>query len=100
MQLDDIKPNKVRLHKTEKAHTILAKTCAATLSLPERRILILTNGERSLKDLTDELGHSILPAVQNLVHEGYLTAKAMGTPLDKFLLDPANRIGGLLRRKA
>jgi hypothetical protein len=100
MTLQALKPHRILLDKTDKAHAILSKTCAATLSLAERRILILTNGERSLKELLDALGDAILPSVQHLVDEGYLVARPRTKVIDRLVLTPADKIGGLLRGKA
>ena len=68
-------------------------------SLAERRILILTNGQRSLKDLVDTLGVAIMPSVHHLVEQGYLVARPRDKAIDRFVLSPADRIGGLLRGK-
>ncbi len=97
MPLSTLKPHRVLLDKTDKAHAILSKTCAETISLAERRILILTNGERSLKDLLDALGEAIMPSVHHLVEQGYLVARPRDKAIDRFVLAPADRIGGLLR---
>ena len=97
MSLNTLKPHRVLLDKTDKAHAILSKTCAEKISLAERRILILTNGERSLKDLLDALGEAIMPSVHHLVEQGYLVARPRDKAIDRFVLAPADRIGGLLR---
>lgn len=99
MPLRSLKPHRVLLDKTDKAHAILSKTCAEKISLAERRILILTNGERSLKDLVDALGVAIMPSVHHLVEQGYLVARPRDKAIDRFVLSPADRIGGLLRGK-
>lgn len=100
MPLQTLKPHRVLLDKTDKAHEVLSKTSSEALSLPERRILILTNGERSLKDLLDTLGDGILPSVHRLVEQGYLAARARDKAIDRFVLSPADRIGGLLRGRS
>ena len=97
MTLSTLKPHRVLLDKTDKAHAILSKTCAEKISLAERRILILTNGQRSLKDLVDTLGETIMPSVHHLIEQGYLVARARDKAIDRFVLAPADRIGGLLR---
>ena len=97
MTLSTLKPHGVLLDKTDKAHAMLSKTCAEKSSLAERRILILTNGQRSLKDLVDTLGETIMPSVHHLIEQGYLVARARDKVIDRFVLAPADRIGGLLR---
>jgi hypothetical protein len=97
MTLSTLKPHRVLLDKTDKAHAILSKTCAEKISLSERRILILTNGERSLKDLVDALGEAIMPSVHHLIEQGYLVTRPRDKAIDRFVLAPADRIGGLLR---
>lgn len=63
----------MRLHKTELARSALAIEKNAGLSLPQRRILILTDGQRSIDDLMTMLGSGILPEVDGLIRAGYLS---------------------------
>ena len=68
------------LHKTERARTALADTRAGDLSLHHRRILILTDGKRSINDLMAMLGNGILGDIDALMRAGYLaTADAQAT---------------------
>ena len=67
-----MRPEDVRLEKTEKARGVLASTRASGLGAAERRILILADGRRSLADIVAVLGTGILPTVQALVDQDYL----------------------------
>ncbi len=67
-----MRPEDVRLEKTEKARGVLASTRASGLGAAERRILILADGRRSLADIVGVLGAEILPTVQALVEQDYL----------------------------
>lgn len=96
-----MRPEDVRLEKTEKARGALASARASGLGVAERRILILADGRRSLADIADVLGDDILPTVQSLVDQDYL-ARARPAPAQ----DPAQparteqlgeRLGHLLR---
>jgi len=59
------------LYKTEKAREVLAAGPSAGLALQDRRILILTDGKRSLNQVMAMLGADILPAIDRLMREGY-----------------------------
>lgn len=95
-----MRPEDIRLEKTEKARRVLASTRASGLGVAERRILILADGNRSLADIADVLGDEILPAVQALVDQDYLV-RARPKPAE----DPppargeqlGERLGHLLR---
>ncbi len=63
----------MRLHKTEQARAALATEKNAGLSLPQRRILILTDGKRSIDDIMTMLGSEILPEIDGLIRAGYLS---------------------------
>ena len=94
-----MRPEDVRLEKTEKARKVLASTRASGLGVAERRILILADGRRSLADIADVLGDDILPAVQALVDQAYLVqarpAAPAGAPQPRAEL--TERLGHLLR---
>ena len=60
------------LNKTPLARNALQAGSDAGLSLPERRILIVADGKRSLDALVSLLGPDILPAIDHLVRDGYL----------------------------
>lgn len=64
------------LHKTEQARAALSDTKSGALSLHQRRILILTDGRRSIDDLMAMLGHDILGDIDALMRAGYLAADA------------------------
>lgn len=67
------------LHKTELARTALSDTRSSDLSLHHRRILILTDGKRSINDLMAMLGNDILGDIDALMRAGYLaTASVQG----------------------
>jgi hypothetical protein len=61
------------LNKTEKARDALGAGPSAGLALQDRRILILTDGKRSLNQVMAMLGPDILPAIDRLMREGYIT---------------------------
>jgi len=61
------------LNKTEKARDALGAGSSAGLALQDRRILILTDGKRSLNQVMAMLGADILPAIDRLMREGYIT---------------------------
>ena len=63
----------MRLHKTEQARAALATEKNAGLSLPQRRILILTDGKRSIENIMAMLGSEILPEIDGLMRAGYLS---------------------------
>lgn len=67
------------LHKTEQARAALSDTRSSDLSLHHRRILILTDGKRSINDLMAMLGNDILGDIDALMRAGYLaTTNAQG----------------------
>ena len=61
------------LNKTDKAREVLGAGPSAGLALQDRRILILTDGKRSLNQVMAMLGADILPAIDRLMREGYIT---------------------------
>jgi hypothetical protein len=61
------------LNKTHKARDALGAGPSAGLALQDRRILILTDGKRSLNQVMAMLGADILPAIDRLMREGYIT---------------------------
>lgn len=60
------------LNKTPLARNALQAGSHAGLSLPERRILIVADGKRSLDALVRLLGPEILPVIDRLLRDGYL----------------------------
>lgn len=95
-----MRPEDVRLEKTEKARGVLASTRTSGLGAAERRILILADGRRSLADIVGVLGAEILPTVQALVEQDYLVharpaAEPDAPPPRTELL--GERLGHLLR---
>lgn len=60
------------LNKTPLARNALQAGADAGLSLPERRILIVADGKRSLDALVGLLGPEILPVIDRLLRDGYL----------------------------
>lgn len=64
----------MQLHKTDLARAALADTKSGALSLHQRRILILTDGKRSINDLMAMLGSDILGEVDALMRAGFLSA--------------------------
>lgn len=62
------------LSKTEHGRNALKTQSAAGLSLPERRVLILSDGRRSRKDIVALLGSDALPIIDRLLQAGYLSS--------------------------
>ncbi|MBL8262306.1 MAG: hypothetical protein JNM58_07770 [Xanthomonadaceae bacterium] len=95
-----MRPEDIRLEKTEKARGVLASTRASGLGVSERRILILADGRRSLADIAGVLGGDILPAVQALVDQDYLARarpQAVEDPPPGRSEQLGERLGHLLR---
>ena len=69
----------MQLLKTDKARTALAANASGQLSLGQRRILILTDGRRSIEDIMAMLGAQILGDLDLLVREGYLATADRAT---------------------
>ncbi|GAB3348187.1 hypothetical protein [Lysobacter tyrosinilyticus] len=67
------------LTKTEKGRALLQQH-SATLSLAERRALILCDGKRNRDDVVALLGPAALTALKRLVDEGYLSAAGVTPP--------------------
>lgn len=61
------------LNKTALAREALQAGSSAGLGLLERRILILTDGRRTLNDVMGLLGADILPAIDRLLRDGYIS---------------------------
>lgn len=86
------------LHKTEQARAALSDTRSGDLSLHHRRILILTDGKRSINDLMAMLGSEILGDIDALMRAGYLAtadaqaARASAGGLGQRLRDAASRL--------
>lgn len=66
------------LHKTERARTAL-QTHATDLSLAERRVLILCDGQRGRHDLAALLGPGAPAWIDGLLRQGYLSLEGPGT---------------------
>ncbi|GAB1406874.1 hypothetical protein MASR1M8_07930 [Thermomonas brevis] len=81
------------LTKTSLAHDALQAGPGASLGLPERRVLILADGKRSLNDVVALLGADSLSVVTRLLQAGYLRdgSKADPTPSAR----PATQGGGV-----
>jgi hypothetical protein len=60
------------LNKTALAREALQSGSSAGLGLRERRILILTDGRRTLNEVMSLLGSDILPTIDRLLREGYI----------------------------
>ena len=60
------------LNKTALARDALQAGSSAGLSLQERRILIMTDGKRSLNEVMALLGADILPTIDRLIRAGYI----------------------------
>ena len=60
------------LNKTALARNALQAGPGAGLSLQDRRILIVTDGKRTLNEVMGLLGPDILQAIDRLIREGYI----------------------------
>jgi hypothetical protein len=89
------------LDKTDKARDALDAGASAGLTLIDRRILILTDGKRSLNQVMAMLGADILPAIDRLLRDGYITQHAPASirPADGAARTPplGGAVAGLLR---
>lgn len=86
------------LHKTALAHSALQAGARAGLGLVERRILIVTDGKRTLNEVMAMLGADILPAIDRLLKDGYIRAgDARATPPAAPATGVASAFTGLLR---
>ncbi len=68
----------MQLHKTDKARSALLERSDA-LTVQDRRILILSDGLRSLDDIVGLLGPAARPAVLRMVEERYLATSHSAT---------------------
>lgn len=69
------------LHKTDLARATLARNTGTTLTLRERRVLILADGRRTLADLRMMLvGEDVGPLVTTLMVRGFLRDDAPASP--------------------
>lgn len=79
------------LNKTTRARDALQAGSSAGLSLLERRILILTDGKRSLNEVMALLGTDVLPAIDRLLRAGYISDASKATPA---AVPATNRVAG------
>ena len=79
------------LNKTALAHSALQAGSSAGLSLAERRILIVTDGKRTLNEVMAMLGPDILPAIDRLLKDGYIRP---ADAKDTAVVAPANGVAG------
>ena len=90
------------LNKTALARDALQAGSSAGLSLQERRILIMTDGKRSLNEVMALLGADILPTIDRLIRAGYIDdGRSRPSPAAAPAAVPAqglgNALGGLIR---
>lgn len=86
------------LNKTALARSALQAGSSAGLSLAERRILIVTDGKRTLNEVMAMLGPDILPAIDRLLKDGYIrAADAVDNPVAAPAGGVAGALTGLLR---
>lgn len=84
------------LNKTALAREALQAGSSAGLSLQDRRILIMTDGKRSLNEVMALLGADILPAIDRLIRAGYIDDGRAPAPVATPQAAPAQGIGGAL----
>ena len=98
MRIDQMRPDEIRLEKTDKARAVLARTSADRVKVVERRILILADGQRTLADITAALGDASAATVQSLIEREYLAATHVPPPEpEPDEPDQIRRLGHLLR---
>lgn len=89
------------LNKTTLAREALRAGAGAGLGLQERRILIMTDGKRSLNEVMALLGADILPAIDRLIRDGYIDdgrgPVAAAPPEAKPAQGLGGALGGLIR---
>ena len=87
------------LNKTDKARDALGAGPSAGLALQDRRILILTDGRRSLNQVMAMLGPDILPAIDRLMRDGSITQDDIAATRTSAARTPAlgGAVTGLLR---
>ena len=81
------------LNKTALARDALQAGGNAGLSLQERRILILTDGKRTLNEVMGLLGSDILPAIDRLLRDGYISDARKAAPVAA-AVPPASGVAG------
>lgn len=84
------------LNKTSLARDALQAGSSAGLSLQDRRILIMTDGKRSLNEVMALLGADILPAIDRLIRAGYIDDGRTSAPAATPRAAPAPGLGGAL----
>lgn len=89
-------PPAMLLNKTALAREALQAGSGAGLSVQERRILIMTDGKRSLNDVMALLGADILPAIDRLIRDGYIDDGRGPTAAAPPQAKPAQGLGGAL----
>ena len=93
----------MQLTKTTLAHDALQQSGPGTrLGLPERRVLILADGKRSLNDMVAMLGPDSLALITRLLQDGYLDDAGKQPPAAASSRTPppsgvAGALTGLLR---
>ena len=89
------------LNKTALARDALQAGSSAGLSLQDRRILIMTDGKRSLNEVMALLGADILPSIDRLIRAGYIddgrTPTPVVTPQTMSTQGLGGALGGLIR---
>lgn len=84
------------LNKTALARETLQAGASAGLSMLDRRILIMTDGKRSLNDVMALLGPDILPAIDRLIRAGYINDGRTQATTAVLQPAPAHGLGGAL----
>jgi hypothetical protein len=88
------------LNKTALARDALQAGPGSGLNMQERRILIMTDGKRSLNEVMGLLGADILPAIDRLIRAGYIDdgrASMPATPPAAPVAGLGSALGGLIR---
>lgn len=84
------------LNKTALARDALQAGSDAGLSLQERRILIMTDGKRSLNEVMALLGADILPVIDRMIRSGYIDDGRSPGPTHPASGPPVQGLGGAL----
>lgn len=80
----------MRLQKTRKA-CVAIRDRTADVGLAERRVLILSDGHRSVDDISAALGHHVPMIIDRLTRDGYLEDADLATSASAARVDVASQ---------
>ena len=85
------------LNKTALARDALRAGPNAGLGMLERRVLILTDGKRTLNEVMALLGTDVLPVIDRLLRDGYISDASKPSSASHSTAGMAGALSGLLR---